>query len=483
VSLSYHDSKGTADSTYRIQYDAPAIQWIGVDGVIPFVTAGFTLAAMIFITARIDWQLALVAMAVSPVLLLLTQIYRNRLRSQWREIKHLESSALSIIQEVLTSLRVVKAFGQEEREKERFVSQSDEGVWARIHVALAEGGFNVLIGLITAVGTAAVLLIGVRHVLAGILTLGDLLLIMSYLAQLYGPLRTIGSQAAVLQRSLASAERAFALLDEAPDVAERTNARPLSHASGAVAFRNVSFAYGTDRPVLQNISFEISAGTRVGISGATGAGKTTLVNLMSRFYDPTAGQILLDEVDLRDYRLADLRDQFGIVLQEPVLFSTSVAENIRYAHPGASTQDIIEAAKAANAHDFIVALPHGYDTLVGERGTRLSGGERQRIALARAFLKDAPILILDEPTSSVDMRTEAGIIEAMQRLMEGRTTFMIAHRISTLKSCDVLLVIEEGRLVNVSSDVASAIAETQMLGKHDLVDSGRAAGWWDGGYR
>ena len=465
LSLSYSDSKGTSDSTYRIQYDAPAIQFITIDGVIPFITAVFTLAGMIYITAQIDLQLALVALAVSPVLFLVSQVYRRRLRNRSREVKRLESSALSVVQEVLAALRVVKAFGQEDREQERFARRSSEGMRARIHLAFVEGGFGLLVGLITAMGTSAVLFIGIRHVQSGVLTLGELLLVMSYLSQLYAPLKTISKKAASLQSHLAGAERAFALLDEAPDVAERPKARPLARASGAITFHNVSFAYVQDHPILHDISFEISAGTRVGIAGATGAGKTTLVSLLTRFYDPTAGHILLDGIDLRDYKLADLRHQFAIVLQEPVLFSTDIAENIAYARPGASDHDIVAAAKAAGAHAFIVGLPRGYETLVGERGMRLSGGERQRVALARAFLKDAPILLLDEPTSSVDMSTEAAIMEAMERLMHGRTTFMIAHRLSTLANCDVLLKVENGRLVEMASDVPTTVREALAVGE------------------
>jgi ATP-binding cassette subfamily B protein len=252
-----------------------------------------------------------------------------------------------------------------------------------------------------------------------------------------------------LQRSLASAERTFALLDQTPEVIERPNAMPLSHARGAVSFKNVSFAYeGENNLVLQNVFFEVLPGMRVGIAGATGAGKTTLVSLLTRFYDPTSGRITLDGVDLRDYRIVDMRNQFAIVLQEPVLFSTSIAENIAYANPDATLEEIVAAARAANAHEFITHLPEGYDTQVGDRGMRLSGGERQRISLARAFLKDAPILILDEPTSSVDMKTEAMIMDAMTRLMHGRTTFMIAHRLSTLAVCDVRLHIEGGRVID-----------------------------------
>jgi ATP-binding cassette, subfamily B, bacterial len=316
-----------------------------------------------------------------------------------------------------------------------------------VRVTFTEGVFGVLVGLTTAAGTATVLFVGVRLVLSGALTLGDLLLVMGYLAQLYGPLNTLSNSKASLQSSLASAERAFSILDEAPDVVERPGAQPLARAAGAVAFREVSFAYREDHPVLHDVSFEIDPGTRVGISGETGAGKTTLMSLLTRFYDPTTGEILLDGIDLRDYKLADLRNQFAIVLQEPVLFSTTIAENIGYARPGASKEEIIEAAKAANAHEFIVGLPHGYETEVGERGMSLSGGERQRIALARAFLRDAPVLILDEPTSSVDTKTEAVIIEAMERLMRGRTTFMIAHRVSTLASCDARLELADGRVV------------------------------------
>jgi len=288
--------------------------------------------------------------------------------------------------------------------------------------------------------------IGVQHVRSDTLTLGELLVVMTYLAQIYVPLRTMTKKITDLQGSLASADRAFSLLDELPDVAERAGARPLVRAAGAVTFRDLSFAFAADRPILRDISFTVGAGSHVGIMGATGAGKTTLVSLLLRFYDPTAGQILLDGVDLREYRLADLRQQFAIVLQDPVLFSSSIAENIAYARPGATRRDITAAAEQANAHEFVASLPEGYDTQVGERGMRLSGGERQRISLARAFLKNAPILILDEPTSAVDRKTESGILDAMEKLMNGRTVFMIAHHLSTLERCDVLLRIDDGRL-------------------------------------
>jgi ATP-binding cassette, subfamily B, bacterial len=448
LSLSYHDWRGTADSIYRIQYDALAVQWITTEGFIPLVTSVVTLVSMIYITGRIDLQLALVALAVTPLLFLILRTYGQRLRSGWRGQKNLESSTLRVVQETLGGIRVVKAFGQEEREKERFTGRASETLKARVRLSFKEGGLGLMVGLVTAAGEAAVIFIGVRNVQAHTLTLGDLLLVMGYLSQLYRPLESVSKRLGELQRSLASAERTFALLDQTPEVIEKPNAMPLSRAKGALSFQNVFFAYdGENNPVLQDITFEVGPDTRVGIAGATGAGKTTLVSLLTRFYDPTSGRITLDGVDLRDYKTADLRNQFAIVLQEPVLFSTSIAENIAYANLEASFEEIVAAAQAANADEFIANLPEGYDTQVGERGMRLSGGERQRISLARAFLKDAPLLVLDEPTSSVDMKTEAVIMEAMTRLMRGRTTFMIAHRLSTLANCDVRLQIEGGRVV------------------------------------
>jgi ATP-binding cassette, subfamily B, bacterial len=459
LSVSYHDTRGTTDSTYRIQYDAPAIQWIAVDGFIPFVTSGLTLAGMIYIISRLDPQLAVVAIAISPILYLGARTFNSRLRNQWVDIMHLESSAFSVVQEALSALRVVKAFCQEEREQERFVRHSSESFLVRVRAAWSEGGFDLLIGVTTAAGTAAVLFLGMRHVQSGTLTLGELMMVMSYLAQLFGPLASLSEMTARAQRSLVSAERAFALLDEAHDVIENKNGVPISRASGGVTFEDVCFAYNGEYPVLSDISFEIKPGTRVGIMGMTGGGKSTLVSLLTRFNDPTKGQILLDGVNLRDYKLADLRNQFGIVLQESILFSTSIGENIAYARPGASEHKIVEAAKAAHAHEFITRLPDGYNTLVGERGMQLSGGQRQRIALARAFLKNAPILILDEPTSSIDIKTEREIIGVMEHLSIGRTVFIIAHRLSTLKHCDLLLGIEKGRVAFIRSDVSKAIGD------------------------
>jgi ATP-binding cassette, subfamily B, bacterial len=466
LSLAYHESAGIADSAYRIQNDAPALQYVVIDGVIPLFTASVTFAGMVAVTAVVDWRLALVAMTISPVLLALSHTFRRRLRRQAREVKALESSSLSVVQEVLAAVRIVKAFAQEDRESERFARHSTATMRARVRMALAEGGYALLVGLVMAVGTAAVMLIGVRSVRSGTLTLGALLLVLGYLAQLYEPLKSMSRKAADLQGHLASAERAFSLLDQAPDVPERPSARRVVRATGTVSFRAVSFGYAPDRQVLRDVSFHVEPGTRLGLAGATGAGKTTLINLLVRFFDPTAGEILLDGVDLRDYRVSDLRNQYAIVPQEPVLFATSIAENIAYARPDASEREIVAAAEAANAHEFIRRLPLGYETQVGDRGMRLSGGERQRVAIARAFLKDAPLLVFDEPTSAIDMRTETAIVDAMERLMRGRTSFLITHRPSTLSSCDRVLQVEGGR-VTATTDVAAIRPKLPLPGSED----------------
>src|SRR5437667_217339 len=443
ISLSYHDSKGTADSVYRIQHDVPDIQQVVTESAIPFVSASITLVGMIYVMGRIDWQLALIAIAISPPLIVTARFFRRRLRRQSREAKKLDSSALGIVQEVLGALRIVKAFGQEAREEQRYLRRGGDVMRARMRQAFMEGEFNVFVGLTTAAGTAAVLFIGLSHVRANALTLGQLLMVMSYLNQLYAPLKTVSRKAASLQANLVAAERAFAVLDQPPDVIQRPGARPLTRATGAIVFRNVSFAYSPDRRVLHEVSFTIEPGTRLGIAGASGAGKSTLISLLTRFYDPTEGEIQLDGVDVRDYRLDDLRQQFAVVPQDPVLFSVSIAENIAYARPGASEREVIAAAQAANAHEFITRFPQGYQTQVGERGVQLSGGQRQRIAIARAFLKDSPVLILDEPTSAVDQEAEAAIVDAIRRLMRGRTVILITHRPQLLERCPKAVALVE----------------------------------------
>jgi ATP-binding cassette subfamily B protein len=456
LSFIYHDTRGTADSIYRVQYDTYCVQQITMGALKPLITSSFMVFSILFMLLQLDWKIALVATGVSPVLFLLTGYYQGRMRDSWASLKKLESKAMSIVQEILTSIRVIKAYGQEDREQDRFMSQSLRGLRQHIRVSCLGAGFNLLIGSTIAAGTASILVLGVRHVLDGTLSLGQLLLIMAYVGELFKPLQEISKTIADLQSSFASAERVFTLLDEAPDVIEKPDARGIAACEGRIDFRNVSFAYEGDNLALEGVSFEIRPGRKVGISGPTGAGKSTIINLLMRFYDPAAGDIFLDGVNLKDYRIRDLRNQFAIVLQEPVLFSGTIAANIAYADPSASREAVVAAARAAHAHEFITNLPMGYETQVGERGMKLSGGERQRLTLARAFLKNAPIMIFDEPTSSVDARTESLIIDAMERLMKDRTAIMIAHRMSTLASCDLRLSIEDGRVTAIENNGAAA---------------------------
>ncbi len=447
LSLGFHTRQSSADALHRVQVDATSLRDVSVYGAIPFATNIIKVIALTYVTARIDLTLALVALSAGPIVFVLTEVYRKRLRKRWQALRETESSALSVVQESLGAVRVVKAFGQERREGERFRKHASSTLEAALRAVRAHASFDLWVGIATGIGGAAVLYVGARHVQSGETTLGELLLIVAYLSQLFMPLRELGTRLADMQKALASAGRVFSVLDEQTDVKDRKHARHVDRVEGTFAFRDVRFGYDPDKPVLDGVNLDIPQGSRVGIAGKTGSGKSTLLSLLPRFYDPQAGSVLVDGTDVRDLKLADLRRQFSIVLQESVLFSTTIRENIAYGRPDASQEEIEEAARAAAAHDFVSALSDGYDTQVGERGTRLSGGERQRIALARAFLRDAPVLILDEPTSALDTGTEELVIGALERLMQGRTTFMIAHRLSTLESCDLRIELVDGTTV------------------------------------
>jgi len=464
LSTAYHDTKGTTDSTYRIQYDATALSSLSTEILVPLVTAILTLGGMIVVMASLDLQLAFIALLVSPFMFLLTLTYRRRIRVGWRNVKSSESAAMSVAQESLSASRVVKAYGQEARANEQFRSRYTKTASASLNVTVDQGKYSLIVGVVTAIGLAAVLFIGVQHVQAGTLLAGDLLVVYYYMTQFYSPLKDVGKKVLDIQKSMAGMERFLEILDEKADVPEKPDARPLESAVGHIAFKGVSFGYDASRPVLRDVSFDLPRGMCLGIVGPTGSGKTTLANLLVRFFDPTEGAITLDGIDLRDYKVADLRNQFAVVLQDTLLFSTTIAENIRFAKPDATDREIEAAARLANASEFITNLPDGYETQVGERGMKLSGGERQRISLARAFLKDARILILDEPTSSLDLRTEASVIDAIHRLMNGRTTLMIAHRPSTLRACDVILFLEPNGMSRLTNEVAASLQQLAAAG-------------------
>ena len=456
--LMFHDRRGTSEVAYRIQNDAPAIQYVFLQGLMPLVSSLLSFFALLYVTMRLDWQLAAIALSISPVLFLLARRSSRRARHGWDGIKKLDSSAMLVLYEALSSIRVVKAFGQEEFEDQRFKLRSRHRMEEQVKVASMQAMFHVLISSTIALASAGAMWIGVHHVQSGVLTLGELLLVLTYMTQLYEPLRTISSKFPELQSWMVSIHRALVLMEEAPEVSEPLHAISLTRVHGQIQFKNVSFAYPSSGRALDCVTFTVEAGTRVGILGPSGSGKSTLVNLLTRFYDPTSGEILLDGNNLRDCKLADLRQQFFIILQEPVVFSATVAENIAYGRNSATRDEIMEAAKAARAHDFIMALPDGYDTKIGEGSCRLSGGQRQRIAIARAFLKDAPVLIFDEPTSAVDIHTEHEIMQATEQLVRGRTTFIIAHRLSTIEHCDLQLVLKDGKLMTLTDDFLHATA-------------------------
>jgi ATP-binding cassette subfamily B protein len=457
LSLSVHDRRGANDIAYRIQYDAPAVQNLLLQGVIPILSSAFTFVAMLLVTVRLSWHIASIAAILSPVLFVLARNSSRKVRQRCDEVRVLDSSAMLVLHEALSCLRAVKAFGQEAFEDALFRRKSRQRMTEQIRLASVQAGFHVLIGFCVAIAVGVALVMGVTEVRQQTMTVGEFLLVMAYMAQLYEPLHTMSTKIPELQSSVSSLHRAFALLEETPELEESREAVLPVHVRGEVEFRNVSFQYTAGgRSVLNDISFHIRPGMRVGVVGPSGSGKTTLVNLLTRFYDPTAGAILIDGTDLREYGLAELRQQFSIVLQEPMLFSTTVAGNIAYADPQASRAEVIRAAKLANAHEFIDRLPQGYDTAMGEGGAGLSGGERQRLAIARAFLKSTSMLILDEPTSAVDLRTEQLIMEALDKLMAGRTAFMIAHRLSTLERCDKVLVLQNGSLQSIASSLDEA---------------------------
>jgi ATP-binding cassette, subfamily B, bacterial len=442
--LSEFDRMGTADPLYRLQHDAPSIQWIVIGGLVPYVAAMISLLATLAIILRINVELGLAAMAVLPVMVVLSRHHRRRMPPLYETLKSCESRALGTFHHVLPFIRIVKAYGQSSFENAQFSRLSASAVAFRLKVTWAEGRFGLMVNMLTAGATAAVLFIGFANIQNGELTVGALLVVMAYLGGIYGPLNSVVHFLANMQEPLSGARRCFALLDQPTEPRYKWPPVRIARAKGHLRLEDVWFRYD-DSPILRGFSLVVEPGTCVGITGPTGAGKSTLFNLLLRFYEPESGRILLDETDLHSLPLGKLRNQFAIGLQESVLFEGSVADNIAYGKPGVDRRMIVEAAQAANADGFVRRLPDGYDTLVGERGVRLSGGERQRVALARAIVRDAPILLLDEPTSSVDRETERLIIQSLERMTRGRTSLIISHRESLLALCDFTVSLEHGQ--------------------------------------
>ena len=446
LSLTFHDARQTGELMSRINMQSAALGAI-IMAVPPIAQSFLTLVGMIAIAMAIDWQVTLLSLSVIPFLYYSLGLYNSRIVPRLQTVYGLEWRSLSIVNEAMGMLRVIVSFGREHYEHRRFREQGQTAVDARVKLTVSQTAFGLWVATLTAAGTALVFYFGFRAVFDGRISIGELVILLSYIAAAYAPLEAISSTVGSLNEQFVAFRASLELLETPPEVTEAPDAIELERAAGAVAFEGVCFAYKSRTTTLTDVSFSIEPGQRVAIVGPTGAGKTTLVSLLVRFYDPQQGRILIDGIDIRRLTLASMRAQISLVLQEPLLFSGTVADNIRYGRLEAGMEEIIDAAKAANAHDFISRLPEGYETELGERGAQLSGGERQRISVARAFLKDAPILVLDEPTSSIDSRTEGVILDALEKLVVGRTSFMIAHRLSTIRHADLILVVNEGRIV------------------------------------
>jgi ATP-binding cassette subfamily B protein/subfamily B ATP-binding cassette protein MsbA len=473
-SLAFHDSTAVGDSLYRITWDSYCIQAIFSEGLVPGVTAAAILSGIGLVMISRDWRLALAAVSVAVPLLFLIRKLDKPMTEQSTRLHEFESEVSTRVEETLVGIRAVQAYGREQFESERFRIKAGASLQANLRLIVVQTASQALAGLLLAAGTATVIWIGARGVLRGRITPGDLVLLAAYLAMVFKPLETLAYTAGAVQSAAAGCRRVLTILDSIPEISEAKGACSLpSRAIGDILFENLSFAYHPTMPVLDEINLRIPAHSSLALVGHSGTGKTTLASLLLRFYDPIKGRILLDGHDLRTLTLASLRQSIALVTQEPVLFAASIRENIAYGRPEASQAEIEASAQAAGAHEFIRCLPEGYETQLGERGATLSSGQRQRLAIARAFLKDAPILILDEPTSALDVETEEALLQALERLMKGRTTLIIAHRLSTVRCADRIVVLQAGR-IQESGSHQELIARGELYARMCQLQVGEA---------
>jgi ATP-binding cassette subfamily B protein/subfamily B ATP-binding cassette protein MsbA len=447
LSLSFHTRRQVGDLMYRITADTLGIQALTMNGFFTVLSAFLLLVGMFVVMLFLDPYLTLLAMIVCPALFAAIALLNNKMFSAAAHARHKESLVYSLVQRTLSGIRVIQAFTKEEDEERRFVQASSESLAADLRLYNLQNFYSAVVNVTIAAGTAAVLWVGTRHVLSGELSVGEMVVFASYLASLYAPLNSIFETYGIVQSAKVGVRRAFDILDSEQVIPEGHRNLGNQRANGEISFEQIWFGYDSSQPVLKNINLRIAPGKKIAIVGPTGAGKSTLVSLLPRFYDPQAGHITIGGVDIREFQLKSLRRQIAMVLQPPVLFPGTIRENIAYGRPGASLEEVTAAAKVAQVHGFIEQLPQKYETVVGEQGATLSEGQKLRLTIARGILLNAPILILDEPTSSVDSETEALIIEGLERLMEGRTTFIIAHRLSTVRQADLIVVVRGGELV------------------------------------
>jgi ATP-binding cassette subfamily B protein len=447
LSLAYHDHKRTGDLISRVTSDIDAIQSFVSSGLLGALVSSLTLVGMVGVMLYLNWRFTLIALSVAPVLFVVVYSYTRRIKKAAREARKKEGEIISVIEEVFSSIRVVKAFAREDYEQRRLEEQSLEGVEVALRARSLKAKLSPLVEVIVACGTALVLWFGARMVLEGSLREGSLIVFVWYLGKMYKPMQELSKMTDTFSKAAVGYERVKEVLETDGQVQDLPNARPAPRLKGRIEFQDVTFGYESQGPVLSNVSFAIQPGQTAALVGPTGAGKTTIISLIPRFYDPSSGRIMLDGRDVRTFTQKSLRQQISFVLQETVLFHAPIWHNIAYGKPYAARSEILRAAELANAHEFIEKMPEGYDTIVGERGMTLSGGQRQRIAIARAVIRNTPILILDEPSSGLDAASEKLVFEALDRLMEGKTAIVIAHRLSTIQRADVIFVVDEGRIV------------------------------------
>ncbi len=464
LSLRFHHGRNTGDLIHRAAWDTYSFQTLFQQGLMTTTGAALTFVMMVIVMLRLNWQLALVALGTVPLLLLVIRLFGRRMMEQGATAQQADSQVTSLVQQNIAALPLVQSYTREDYEAARFGTHTEEAHHRRLSQHGWEVAYWCAVTTVLGLGAAGILWLGAEQVIAGHLTTGELLVFLAYLAQFYEPLNQLSHVGATVSNASVGARRVFEILDEPEEVKDAPDAQSVTsdarraathtpspvtrHLSlkGELTFDSITFRYSADREILRGVSFTLAPGQSAALIGPSGVGKTTLLNLVPRFFDPASGAVLLDGTNLRALRVRDLRAHVAIVLQEPILLPTTIAENIAYGRPGATRAEIEAAAKAANAHGYIEKLPQKYDTVVGDGAARLSVGERQRLNLARAFLKDAPILLLDEPTSALDTESEALVVDSLKRLMRGRTTLMVAHRLSTIRDVDQILVLEDGRV-------------------------------------